>query len=499
MSSFLSKSKYLAGLQCPKLLWFHYNAKQEIPEVDEQTQAVFDQGHEVGELAKKLFPDGINVEWDLPIPEIIAQSRALLVRRKPLFEAGFTSNGTYARVDVLNPVEGGKWDIIEVKSGTDVKPVNLHDVSLQRYCYEGAGVPIRNCYLMHIDNEYVRKGEIDPKGLFTPVNVTKDAQKAGQGIQSRVEDMLAIIRLKKCPDMGIGPHCSDPYICPLMEKCWSHVDKIENNIFTLFRMREKRKWELYRQGVLRNDRLPEDMDLTHAQRIQVEAERTGKPHVERPVISTFLVGLRYPLYLLDFETFQTAIPMVGGTRPYEQMPFQFSLHIARSLDDKPEHRSWLWDGAGDPRAEALKRLRELLGRSGSVVAYNAPFEARILASCVAAYPEYGDWLKGIQARVEDLLDPFHNFDVYYPSQHGTASLKAILPALTGKSYEDLEIQDGGQASGEFMRVTFGKVPDADRLQVRRNLEEYCGQDTMGMLDIIAKLKTLAGYGGTVRG
>ena len=490
MSAFLSKSKYLAGLQCQKLLWFHYNDKKEIPAYDDQTQAIFDQGHEVGELAKKLFPGGIDVTWDQPLAQVISQSNELLTKRKPLFEAGFMFDGTYARVDVLNPVSDGEWDIIEVKSGTEVKSVNIHDVAFQRYCYEGAGVPIRKCFLMHVNNKYVRKGEIEPDGLLKRVDVTQKAAEAGVDIRNRVQDMLSTIALKKCPDVDIGPHCSDPYPCPLMEKCWNHVNKVENNVFSLFKLRAAKRWALYKDGVLRNDQLPKDYPLSRAQRIQIEAEKSGQPHISTRVISKFLSGLDYPLYLLDFETFQTAIPVIDGTQPYKQIPSQFSLHVVKNLVDEPEHHSWLWDGVGDPRAEILKRLQQLLGNTGTILAYYAPFEKKVLSSCAAAYPEYGDWLKLVLARVQDLLVPFKNFDVYYPCQHGTASLKAVLPALTGKTYKNLAIHDGGQASGEFMRVTFGKVSAADRQQVLQNLEEYCGQDTLAMLDILQRLERL---------
>jgi len=488
---FLSKSKYLIGLQCPKLLWFHYNAKDELPEIDEQTQAIFDQGHEVGELAKKLYPDGINVDWDVPLQEVLNQSQGLLVQRKPLFEAGFMFNGTYARVDVLNPVAGGKWDIIEVKSGTDVKPVNLNDVAFQSYCYDGAGVPIRKCFLMHVNNKYVRKGEIEPKGLFTKVDVTGKAKEARAGIQERITDMLATIKLKKCPEVDIGPHCSDPYDCPLIEKCWKHVNKHDNNVFTLFNLRGKKKWLLYQQGIIRNDQIPANYLLSGAQQIQLEAERTGKPHVSKDVISDFLSRLCYPLYLLDFETFQTAIPLVDGSRPYAQLPFQFSLHVVPSLDAEPDHHSWLWDGQGDPRGIMLGELRRIIGEAGSVVAFRATFEKSRLSESAEAYAKHRKWVKDLTDRFVDLLDPFHSFQVYYPSQRGTASLKAVLPALAGKSYGDLAIHEGGQVSKEFMRVTFGRVTDTERQQVRRNLEEYCGLDTCGMLDIIKALHKLA--------
>lgn len=487
---FLSKSKYLIGLQCPKLLWINYNAKDQLPPVDEQTQAVFDQGHEVGLLARKLFSDGIAVGSEIPIAQVIEQSCDLLKRRKPLFEAGFEFNRGYARLDVLKPVGGTKWEIIEVKSGTSVKDPNWDDVAFQRYCCEGSGITIERCHVMHIDNSYIRNGEIDPEALFVKEDVTEVAKEKSLGLEKRLREMLRVIGLKKCPQMEIGPHCDIHYGCPLRPACWKDVDRVRNNVFTLCRLAAK-AWTLYNDGIIRNADIPPDFHLSKIQGIQVEAERRRRPHINRSAIREFLDQLRYPLYLLDFETFQTAIPMVDGTRPYQQITFEFSLHVAKSIDAQPAHHSWLWDGNLDPRGQLLDQLSCLIGQGGSIVVFNAGFEKGRLRESAEVKAKYSKWLEGILERVVDLRDIFRSFDVYYPSQHGIASLKAVLPALTGKNYYKLAIQNGEQASEEFKRITFSQVSDEERQKVRENLEAYCWLDTMGMLDIIRVLSRLA--------
>jgi hypothetical protein len=488
----LSKSNYLLGLKCTKLLWVHCNAKTELPPVDERTQAIFDQGHEAGLLARGLFPGGIAVDGG-STSEVLARTRSLLEARKPLFEPGFTFSGGYARLDVLNPQSGGEWEIVEVKSGTSVTDPHWDDVAFQRFCCEGSGIQVARCRVVHINNGYVRHGEVDPDGLFVSEDVTDGVDKKRHGIADRIDDMHQVVSLNQCPLVDIGPHCSAWNPCALRDTCWEHVDKVEDNTFTLHRG-GARIWPLFRKGVMRNSQIPTDFKLSKVQRIQVDAEKTGQPHVNTTAVRKFLGTLRYPLHFLDFETFQTAIPLIEGTKPYQKIPFQFSLHIVPSPGSDPRHFSWLWDGSGEPRKELLDQLSTNVGKNGSVIAYNASFEKGCLEESVEAYPGYSDWLESVLKRLVDLWDPFKLFTVYYPSQHGSTSLKAVLPALAGKDYHGLAIQNGSQASEEFKKVTFCEVDEGEREKVRKHLEEYCGLDTMAMVDIVRVLGDMTDRG-----
>lgn len=485
----LSKSRYLNGLQCPKLLWYAYNRKDQFPPIDERTQALFDQGHEVGLFAQKLYPGGMTVEWEAPsaqADEKAAELRALLKLRKPLFEPALNFEHCYARADILEPSGRNAWNIIEVKSGTSVRDPNWDDLAFQRCCGQGAGLRIDRCLVLHIDNTYVRRGDLEPAKLFVKEDVTEAAEEKTKGIEQRIDDMLRVIDLPAPPEVGIGPQCSAPYECPLIPLCWKKVTEIENNIFTLTRIGAK-AWPLYRDGIVSSDRIPPTFHLSKTQKTQLQAERDGKPHIDRAAVAGFLDALEYPLHFLDFETFQTAIPLIDGTRPYQQIPFQFSLHVALSLGGAPSHFSWLWDGKGDPRKEMLERLTPAIGERGSIVAYNAAFEISRLEECVAEHPEFETWWEKARERIVDLLAPFRSFAVYFPAQRGSASMKRVLPALSGKSYKDLAIQDGSQASSEFMRVTFGNASTQERQEVRKNLEAYCSLDTLGMRDIVKAL------------
>ncbi|MCX6567042.1 MAG: DUF2779 domain-containing protein [Candidatus Aminicenantes bacterium] len=486
----ISKSKYLAGLQCRKLFWTHYNDKTKIPPYNAATQAIFDQGHEVGHRAKTLFPEGLEIEgdpWDFE--GLMARTREAMKKRVPLYEAAFGAKSAFARADILVPVEKDAWDIVEVKSSTEVKPVNIHDLALQRYAAEAAGLKIRNCYLMHIDNTYVRQGEVDAEKLFAREDVTSAVAEGVENVGPNLAELLAVLRQKKVPDVRIGPHCDDPYTCVLHDVCWAFLP--ENSPLNLTGYRKIDAFELIHRGILRLEDIPDMIAQTEKQAIQIEAARTGRQFVDPYKLRKFLKDLEYPRFYLDFETFQTAIPVFDLVRPYQQIPFQYSLHIVRTPGAAPEHHSYLSDGKVDPRLEFLARLKDNLDDNGSIICYNAAFERGIVEAAVEVVPGYAAWWKAAEKRLVDLLVPFRSFAYYHPDQLGSASLKSVLPALTGgPGYENLEIRDGGMASWEYLRVTFGNAGPDEKARVRKQLEEYCGLDTEGMIRIVSALESL---------
>jgi len=484
---FLSKTKYLEGLKCPKLLWYDYNRKEDIPEIDAGTQAIMDQGKVVGELAQTLFPGGITLQRDYKPDKQAEKSLKAAKLRKPLFEVGFVHKQAYALADILNPVEKNSWDLIEVKSSTSVKDEHYCDVAFQKYTYEGAGLKIRKCYLMHINNQYVRKGKIEPEKLFTTEDITKKCDELIPEIEQKIADMLAAIREKDEPQVTIGPHCGSPHPCPLVDICWEFLPP-KDNIFFLYRG-GKKAYELMEHGILSIADIKEDFKLNDKQNIQVLCHKKGIPHIDKKGIEDFLGTLEYPLYFLDFETINPAIPVYDNSSPYEPIPFQYSLYIIKNKDAKPERHSYIAPGDKDPRAEILKQLKKLLGNSGSIVAYNASFEKTRLREASEAYPEYQGWVAAIEERIVDLLTPFRGFLFYHPDQAGSASLKNVLPALTNSNYDAMEITDGNMASIEYYRVTFGKnIDEKDRQRVYGALGKYCDLDTKGMVEILDELR-----------
>jgi hypothetical protein len=485
----LTKSNYLLGLQCSKLLWVANNDKKRIPEPDEIAQQKFKDGTLLGELATKVFPDGVDLS-NLDFKENIEKTKEALEKKETIFEAGIVAGELFSRGDILFPV-GDKWDIIEVKSATKVKDVNLHDVAFQKYVYEKAGLKIRNCFVVHINNEYVRDGEIEPNELFVQTDVTDKMEEFSEGIEERIEDMLGIIKSKKEPLCNIGIYCSDPYECAIKDECWEEVP--EHSVFDFYSMRKKQCFDLYDDGIRCLDEVPDEVKLNDKQKIQRLLAGNGEVHKDDKNIKNFLDNLEYPIYYLDFETINPAIPKFDGMKPYQRIPFQFSLHIQKEKGGDVEHFSFLADGVDDPRPKFMQALKDNLGNKGSVLVYNQAFEKGVMNECADTLPEFREWLdENILPRIKDLWDVFRNFWYYDSRQKGSASIKYVLPVMSDLSYKNLNhVQKGDEASYQWERITFlENVSDEEKKKIRDALEEYCCLDTLAEVEIVEKLGRL---------
>ncbi len=481
----LTKSNYLIGLQCPKHLWITKNEKERIPKPDEIAQAKFKTGDIVGVLATKVFSEGIDLSG-IDFKENIDKTKESLELRKPIFEAGFMINNLFSRGDILLPIGEEEWDIIEVKSATQVKDINIHDVSFQKHVYEKAGLKIRNCILMHINNQYVKSGEIEPKELFIQADITEQVKEFSEGLEERIENMLKIIKSKNEPKCSIGIHCSKPYDCPLIDECWKDVPK--DSVFEFYRMFKKKCFELHDGGIVCMNEVPEDIKLNDKQKIQRRLAFDGGKHIDKLGIKNFLKNLQYPIYYLDFETINPAIPKYDGMKPYQRIPFQFSLHIQDKPNGKLEHISFLAEGVSDPRPKFIQALKDNLGEKGSILVYNQAFEKGVMNECSNALPEFKEWYeKNILPRIKDLWDVFKNFSYYDPKQKGSTSIKYVLPVLSNLSYNELDIRNGMTASLEYERITYNNVLEKERLKVRKALEKYCGLDTLAEVEIVRAL------------
>ena len=484
----LTKSNYLSGLQCARLLWINKNDKSKIPEPTEMEKAKFNEGYLVEELAQSIFTEKIDLS-ELDFNEQIEKTKELLEKRVPLFQASFLIDDLYSRADILFPVEDDKWDIIEIKSSTKVKDIHLDDLSFQKYVYEKSGLNIRKCIVMHVNPEYVRQGNLEPKEFLMQTDASEKVEEVSLGIKERTENMLEIIK-GECPDFLIDDLITIEYDNFVKDEFLESFP--ENNIFQFCRMLTKKKVELYKDGVIRMEDVPDSVKLNDKQKIQKLLAKIGGKHIDKKQIKSFLDNLHYPLYYLDFETINTAIPKFDNSKPYQQIPFQFSLHIQEKPEGELRHIVFLADGTSDPRPKFLQALKDNLGDKGDILVYNQPFEKMVLRQEIEFFQEFSEWHdKNILPRIKDLMDVFNKFYYYDPRQKGSVSIKYVLPLLSDLSYDELEIRKGDVASYEFERVTYGNVSDEERLKVRRALEKYCKLDTLAEVEIVKGLREVA--------
>ncbi|HPN30774.1 MAG TPA: DUF2779 domain-containing protein [bacterium] len=341
----LTKSMFLKGVQCSKLFW-HYCNEKKLFEDESITSQAFDQGKMAGDYAKKLFANGIEIDWNNGFDNGLHNSAESLKLDKPLFEPGFIFNQLFCRNDILLPVSKNRktekshkadksgdyvFDIIEVKSSTNVNEIHIFDIAFQKYCCEGAGLKIRKCFVMHINNKYERSGELDLDALFIKKDVTKEVDEIQQATEKLIIELLDMLIQKNAPKIKTGEQCFAPYQCPLFSEVCNEYAGTDYSIFQL-RKSKKKAQEFANQGILELADIPDSVKLNKTHKIQVMTARSGKPHIDGKAISKFLKQLEYPLYILDFETFSTAVPLFDKLKPYMQVTFQYSLHIVNKLD-----------------------------------------------------------------------------------------------------------------------------------------------------------------------
>lgn len=483
----LSKTLLLKGLQCPKALWLakHPPAFEFPPQPD--LEARFAAGHQVGELAQQLFPGGVEVPFaGLSVAAQVARTAELVESgRRVIYEASFAFDGIFVKVDILVKAGDG-WQIHEVKMGTSVKPVNLDDVAIQYHVLTGCGLPLSGAFLVHINNQYVRQGPIDVPQLFTGEDVMDEVLARQPQLPGIVADLRETL-VGEEPGIDIGPHCSDPYDCDFIPYCWQHVP--DNSIFAL-RGNGVKKWDLYRRGIVDFADIPL-AELNANQRQQVVATLQQEHSIDPAGVRTFLDTLWYPLCHLDFETCNAPIPLFDGTRPYQQVPFQYSIHVQDAPGAAPRHHEYLARPGVDPRRELSEQLLAAIPANACVLTYNQAFEKGVLRELAARFPDLAPAIEARLANVRDLMVPFRRRDVYRWRMNGSYSIKEVLPAMVPElSYQGMAIGDGQAAMDAYHRMC--ALEDGEALeQLRRALLAYCRMDTLAMVRILGELEQLA--------
>ena len=483
----LSKSRFVAGCQCLKRLYLQARERELAAEPDAAAEAIIEQGREVGLLARQLFPGGVAVEsrsWE----EAIRATRDLIANRDvpAIFEGAFEWRNVFVRVDVLHRRKDERWRLIEVKSTTDAKDHHLDDVAIQHRVVTRSGVDLAASCLAHVNRDYVYEGgPIDASRFFRIRNLTRQVERLQPELTVQLRSEFRVLAMTEAPNIPAGRQCSDPFTCEFFDHCNHPIPA--DHILRLPRIHASTVAKLVALGVQYIHDIPENYPLSGRLRRACASVQTGKPWYS-PEIADELSKLKYPLHFIDFETVNPAIPRFAGMRPYDQIPFQWSVHVQQQPGSLPEHFEFLATDSTDPRSAFISALCDALGDRGSVVVYHEQFESQRLSDLAAWLPEFSWRIRKIQRRLWDLLPVVRNH-VYHPAFAGSYSLKSVLPALVpGMGYDGMEVADGQAAGLAWESLISGDCGVAERQRKQKALLDYCGQDTLGMVALLERLK-----------
>ncbi|NLG10408.1 MAG: DUF2779 domain-containing protein [Coriobacteriaceae bacterium] len=486
----LSKSRYTRGVQCARMLWLNEH-HPELFDDSVMNQAVLATGNEVGDLAMGYFGDFVEVPFDRNnMTGMIAKTQEYLeAGERVICEASFSYDGNFCSVDILRVVDNGV-EIIEVKSSTSVKDVYYHDVAYQYWVLKHCGLTVTGAYLMYINNQYVRNGDLVLQDLFTIADLTNRVREMQDEVGGNITSFKQIADDPIEPEIAIGPQCFDPYPCGFQCHCWQHIP--QPNVFDLGGVGGVNGFRLFNDGyVTFADLFDNPGKLNHKQRIQVQTELMDlPPTIDCGAITEFLATLDFPLYFLDFETFQQAIPPFDGLKPFQQIPSQYSLHVLQSPGSTLEHFEFLAEAGTDPRRPLARRLCADIPENACVLAYNMGFEKGVIKQLALIFPDLAKHLMSIHDNIRDLMKPFFKGHYYSREMRGSYSIKYVLPALFPDdpelNYDNLDgIHNGDEAMNAFANLS--NNDEADTARIRAQLLAYCRLDTLAMVRIWEKL------------
>jgi hypothetical protein len=487
MGRLLSKSKLIAFRQCPKRVWLEVH-RPELREDSANAQARFADGNHVGDIARGIYdPKGKGVLIDPQIDGFEAafeKTKRLVDSPQPIFEAGFRAAEALAFADAMLPVQrGGKlaWKMVEVKSSTSVKDYQRDDVAIQLFLARSMGVPLASASVACIDSDWVYPGGGDYAGLLFETDVTKEAIEREPEIRDWIKDAHRVVAKKQEPKRPIGKHCCDPFDCGFRDYCQSLVPEAKHPIGQLpGKLGDKLQAHIEKNQLTELKEVPDALLNTKQQRVKTAA-LSGKTFFNKTAAAKALETIRLPAYFMDFETTQSAVPRWKGTRPYQQIPFQFSVHrLGRT--GKLQHMSFLDLSGNDPSLTFANALLAACGNQGAIFVYNASFEKARIRELAERYPRLAAGLKAVNDRVIDLL-PIAREHYYHPSQEGSWSIKAVLPALCPDlDYAVLEgVKDGGMAMEAYAEAIAPETTSARKAEIEKQLTAYCALDTYALV------------------
>jgi hypothetical protein len=442
----LSKSTFMAGIQCQKRLYLSKFRRDLLPEeVDEQQQAIFDAGIDTGLLAQQLFPNGIDASPLTPFDyqKSVKRTQSYLMTNDVIYEACFQYEGALCAIDILVRKDD-LWYAFEVKGTNSVKPQHITDAAFQYYVMTRSGLPLGDISIVHFNSSYVRRGDLDVQALFTATSVLNDVIEQQDSVKENIGVLKAMLAAKVEPEIEVGTHCTNPYECPFIDHCWKDVAEEESE--------------------------------------ELSTEAT----VDTSSLQGFVSELKYPIYYFDFETVMYGIPPYNESSPWQALPFQYSLHKQQKPQSTCTHSEYIGDGKSDPREALILKLINDAGTKGTILAWHASFEISCLKGLIRNFPQYEKPLQSIIHRMVDLKIPFSKKWIDIPACKGSASIKVVLPVFIPElSYEDLDIQEGMTASFVYSQLQY--QDEATQQTQQKQLLEYCKLDTFAMVRIFEKI------------
>jgi hypothetical protein len=477
-------------MQCHKSLYLNKHHRELRDPIDQSLQAIFRAGREVGMLARELFPGGIEARAASPFHGArVAQRTRELIQggAEVIYEGAFIHDGVLAYIDILVRQQDG-WHAFEVKSTGSVKEVHVPDVAIQAHLIQNSGIDLADFSLVHLNTQYVRQGDLDVQALFVQQSILDQVSALAPSIPDLIAEFKAVLTLSDIPEVPIGLHCTDPYDCDFCGYCWREVP--EQSLLHFKGLKKAERFELFYGGAAAVEDIPPDYALSDTAAMLVESHRQGTPRVDTQAIAELMRSLRFPQYFLDFETINPAIPLFDHSRPYQQIPYQYSLYRVDSPEAEPAHSGFLAEAGGDPRPELLESLLRETEGEGDIITYNLSFEKGRLNDLADVFPQHREAIEERVSRMKDLMTPFRKRQYYAPRMLGSYSIKAVLPALVPElSYDGMAIADGTAAMIAFLGLQEETNPE--KAEATRNaLWEYCKLDTLAMVRILEKLQAM---------
>jgi len=485
-------------LKHPAWMWLKKYAKGKLPPIDENTQSLFDTGHKFETYAEKLLPNPIKLGFNnyneyasLPLKtkqEIEKGTEIILQGR---LEAG----GITCIFDVLKRVDGNVFDLIEIKSSTKAKPEHEYDLAFQTLVFQKAGLQVCNISVMHVNNAYIRTGDIEIDKLVATTDVTDAVKNLLQVTETQIQKAFDTLSQRSMPDLS--PRYVNQLGIKNVDWCkdWLEVYKYLRPdldpycIYFLSCPSPEQIGKLEDAGIKFIADIPDELALRLKQAMQIKTTRENKQVIEIDKIRHFLDTFEYPLYFLDYETFSSAIPNFDGCSPYQQYPFQYSLHILEYPGATIKHTEYLHNENTNPMPELVKHLIQDLGTTGTILTWNMKFEKGRNKTMGELFPQYNRQLHEINDRIQDLMTPFASMWFFDKDFFGSASIKKVLPALIPElSYKDLDIGDGENAQRIWMETILSGDNSDQKEKILADLSKYCTLDTLAMVKILETLK-----------